>query len=350
VLVGAVAAVIAAWPTPHVQAAEPGDVEELIRQGVELRLAKKDQLSLPLFQKAYHLAPTPRTAAQLGLVEMALGYRIEAERHLSEAVSSPRDIWVGKNRVTLEQSLARVRAAIGEVMVSGTPEGAEVTVNGNDVGQLPLKMAIRVGEGPTSIEVRARGYKTFTRPLTILGGRREEVSVALVPLVARPAPPLEPPLPPVLVPARTATAERPDVASSRETSTDRSGSARLAAWATAAGTVVAAGFGTFEALTWKTKSSQFDNQIGRLPDNPMVIDFNCAEQAPHRGGRGCQDIYDSMQRAKTLTIVGFAIAGVLATGSIVLFSVSAATPEPATNVTVSCGLLPAPGAACRAVY
>jgi hypothetical protein len=350
VVAGALAAAVAAAAVPHAQAADPGDVEELIRQGVELRRAKKDQLSLPLFQKAYHLAPTPRTAAQLGLIEMALGYRIDAERHLKEALSSPHDIWVRKNRVKLEESLAKVTSAIGEVTVTGTPVGAEVTVNGNPVGQLPLKTPVRVGEGPTTIEVGAQGFKTLTRAVAVLGGRHEEVNVALEPIPSAPPRPIETPVPPTLLPTATPTPERPDVSPSGEGGGDRAANLRIAAWATASAAVVAAGFATFEALTWKTKSNQFDNQMGRLPDKPSVIDFNCAEQAPQRGGAGCQGIYDDMQRAKTFTIVGFAVAGALAAGSIVLFTVSSTSPESNTNLTLTCGLLPAPGAACRAVF
>src|SRR5688500_10991836 len=63
-------------------AAVPTRVEELIRQGVALRRSGQDQAALPLFQKAHEIGHTPRTAAQLGLVEMALGYVLEAERDL----------------------------------------------------------------------------------------------------------------------------------------------------------------------------------------------------------------------------------------------------------------------------
>jgi len=63
-------------------------VEELIRQGIELRQAGQDVRAFPLFQKAYESDRTPRTAGQLGLCELALGYWVESEKHLGEALAS----------------------------------------------------------------------------------------------------------------------------------------------------------------------------------------------------------------------------------------------------------------------
>ena len=132
-----------------VEDTEPAKVEDLIRRGIELRRSDHDNRALPLFQEAYERAPSPRTAAQLGLVEMALGYKLEAERHLAEAVGSRRDLWVNKNRAVLEGSLTTVRAAIGEVGIQG-PTGADVTVSGKTVGRLPLSAPLRLGEGPAT--------------------------------------------------------------------------------------------------------------------------------------------------------------------------------------------------------
>jgi len=157
---------------------EPAKVEELIRRGIELRRSDHDNRALPLFQEAYERAPSPRTAAQLGLVEMALGYKLEAERHLAEAVGSRRDLWVNKNRAVLETSLADVRSAIGEVLVKGLP-GADVTVGGKTVGRLPMATPLRLGEGPASIEVVAQGYRAERQSVTVVGGKRIELAFDL---------------------------------------------------------------------------------------------------------------------------------------------------------------------------
>src|SRR6516165_11970694 len=70
----AAALVIAVAGPASVARAQAEEAESLIRQGVELRKEGKDALALPFFEKAYQKSRNPRTAAQLGLGEMALGY------------------------------------------------------------------------------------------------------------------------------------------------------------------------------------------------------------------------------------------------------------------------------------
>src|SRR4051812_22766853 len=76
------------------------DPEALIREGVRLRRAQKDQEALEYFQKAYDTGKTPRAAAQLGLCEQALGMWVASEKHVYEALKAAKDSWVAKNRST----------------------------------------------------------------------------------------------------------------------------------------------------------------------------------------------------------------------------------------------------------
>src|SRR4051794_26963842 len=178
------------------RAADSGEVERLIRQGVELRMKHDDQQALPLFQKAYGMAATPRTAAQLGLVELSLGYLLESERHLTESLAATHDVWVKRNRPALERSLAKVKARIGELQIKGSPTGADVKLNGTVVGKLPLEAPLRIGEGPANVEVTAPGFKTASHSLAVTGGKRSAWAVELEPerpAVVAAAPALQPP-------------------------------------------------------------------------------------------------------------------------------------------------------------
>jgi len=159
------------------------EVEDLIRRGTELRRKGEDATALPLYQKAYELAGgTPRTAAQLGLVETALDYRLEAEAHLTEALSAKNEIWINRNRAVLEQTLRGVKAGIGEVTVTGSPTGAEVVVAGRSQGRLPLTTPVRVVTGKTKVELRARGYAPASVTVMVQGQSQEHVMLNLAPL------------------------------------------------------------------------------------------------------------------------------------------------------------------------
>jgi hypothetical protein len=175
------AALVASWALSALpaSAAEPSDVEDLIRRGGELRKQGNDAAALPLYQRAYHLGQSPRTAAQLGLVEVQLGYRIEAEDHLAEALAARGDNWIEKYRKVLDEQLHQVKAGIGEVVIVGSPAGAEVSVNGKLRGQLPLVAPIRLVAGPALVEMSADGYTPASATVNVRGQSQERVMLTL---------------------------------------------------------------------------------------------------------------------------------------------------------------------------
>jgi hypothetical protein len=177
---GSVALVTVAWGLSSRPAwADPAEVESLIAQGNELRRQSRDAQALPLFKKAYDIDQTPRTAGQLGLVELAAGYPVEAADHLALALESSQHPWVASNRRSLEKVLARAQAAIGGVTVNGTPMGASVAVNGRSVGTLPLPAAVRVPAGRVVVRVTAPGYALGERIAQVRGKETEAITVAL---------------------------------------------------------------------------------------------------------------------------------------------------------------------------
>jgi hypothetical protein len=161
------------------------DVERLIRRGTDLRRQGKDQEALPLFQKAHETASIPRTAAQLGLCEMQLGYWLAAEEHLGEALSGRTDAWMQKYRSVLEESLRRVQAQIGEMVVDGTPASAQVSINERPAsGRLPLG-PIRVVAGRVKVDLRAPGYESKGVTVTVPAKSQVRVSLDLQSIVAK---------------------------------------------------------------------------------------------------------------------------------------------------------------------
>lgn len=164
----------------QVSIADPAsDAEALIRKGVELRRQEKDFEAFPLFQQAHQLKPTARAAAQLGLVEQALGRWVDAEVHLLEAMAAENDPWIKKNKSVLDQSLATVRGHVGQIEVRGEPEGAEVFVNGKPRGTLPLAGPLRAAEGYVEVELRKPGFKTAGRTVTLQPRQFQQLFVRL---------------------------------------------------------------------------------------------------------------------------------------------------------------------------
>ncbi len=58
------------------------------------------------------------------------------------------------------------RSGLGTVILSATPENAEVSVDGSFVGNAPV--TLKLSQGKHTIVVTARGYQGLTREITIM--------------------------------------------------------------------------------------------------------------------------------------------------------------------------------------
>ena len=164
-------------------AAAAGDTEEAtIQRGLELRRHGQDEQALLEFNNAYASSKSSRALAQVGLAEQALGRWADAELHLERALEADADPWIRKNRGTLRVSLSVVAKHIGSLEVLGNPAGAEVRVQGNSVGRLPLEKPTRVPAGDVVVEVRHPGYHSISRTVGVAAGSLSRETIVLLPL------------------------------------------------------------------------------------------------------------------------------------------------------------------------
>jgi hypothetical protein len=327
-------------------AADPAEVEALIRKGVKLRRSGENHAALPFFQQAYELGHTPRTAAQLGLVEMSLGYPLDAERHLAESLTTKHDLWVEQNRKVLVESLKSARNSIGSVALLGGPAGAEVQFNGKDAGTLPLGKELRAGEGPADVVIKAEGYRPYKQSITIAGGQRTELTLTLE--RERPpsaGPPRLPAAPPPVVQREVSEEPSPPTDTVRASTTTRK-----AAWILTAGSVAATGLAAYQTSVWLKHRDEFDNHIGPSRTQPSVRNKNCGAADPGRGGAGCSEIYQTVDRARTWMIVGYAATGALLVGGLTLFLISGQNDSEAQPSVACAPAGAAIGAVCRFTF
>jgi hypothetical protein len=156
--------------------------DELVARGLELRTKGKASEALDLFRQAHALEPTARTAGQLGLVEASLQAWMDADAHLTDALSQSEDPWVVKNRSIMEQALTVTRSHIGEIDIIGPP-GTWVHVAGTE-GKwptLPLEKPLRAPEGDARLFATAVDYRQLIQHVKVVGGARTKVTLALVP-------------------------------------------------------------------------------------------------------------------------------------------------------------------------
>src|SRR6266542_2039189 len=171
---------------------------DAIERGIREMGEGKYDKALASFLAAKQLAPTPRTDAQIAIAEQALEHFTDAEIHLQEVLDAKDDPWVNKNRKSLEESLAAVRAQLGALRVIGTPAGADVRVDNVLTGTVPMHRSLRLHLGSVRVHVNAPGFVGQSQRVEIVSGRTTTVDVNLPKMTAPPPPPAPPPpAPPV---------------------------------------------------------------------------------------------------------------------------------------------------------
>lgn len=284
---------------------EAEQAEALIKEGVQLRAQDQTARALPLFEKAYRLSRNPRTAGQLGLCELELGYFAEAELYLSEALATPNHPWIAKNRTTLKRQLDTARANVGELSLTISPATAEVLLDKKSADKVAPGVPIHLRKGPVVLEIRAPGYQPVQTTITVVGGKREERTFALVPLSPPPVVPVAETSPPVTL-ATAAPSER----------TGETDPRRIAAWATGSGALLALAVGTIEAFEAASKRDDFNNHTS-VVGGTALPDCTTVSLSPQ-----CKPLKDAYDWALTISVVSFVTAGALAAASSVLFVLS----------------------------
>lgn len=294
--------------------ARAADDDALIREGIAFRRSGDDASALKRFQQAYELGKTPRALAQMGLAEQALGRWAPADQHLRQAIEARDDAWIRKNRASIDEALAVVAGHVGRIEINGLPPGAEVRVDGELVGKLPLAHPVTVTSGGVAVEVRAPGYVPIVRAATVSARTLTRETFTLQPL----SPTAEQPV--VAAHAGRAPVEPAATSSGAESDSspepdgppggaDGSGRStrRVLTWTAGGLSVASLAFGVFEHLAWQRKVDSFGSMTG------------CGASRMNRGDPGCEQIYDDGQRARLLAFVGYGLAGAFAATALVLY-------------------------------
>jgi len=152
------------------------DPEALIQQAVELRRKGDNARAYGYLKRAYDLARTPRSAAQLGLVEHALGRYPDAEVHLGEALATS-DPWVGENRSLLESSRKVVRSKLGRVEIVGAPGDATVSVGTDPAFKVPSDRVLYLAPGERSLRIEGPGLSSVAKTVVVSVGKTATITV-----------------------------------------------------------------------------------------------------------------------------------------------------------------------------
>jgi hypothetical protein len=181
---------------PPATAQEKDAVIEMARrrfqEGVKYFDQKRYEEARAAFLQAYALKHHPAVLLNLAQSEIRSGHPLEAARHFSAFLhESPNAS--SAERTEAEKGLAAARTKLGRIHI-GAATGADVTVDGESVGQAPFAEPIDVLPGTHTIEGKL-GTRTASTMVSVLVGKSASVSLNLEPAPTAATPPPPPPAP-----------------------------------------------------------------------------------------------------------------------------------------------------------
>ena len=124
------------------------------------------------------MAHTPRTAAQLGLIEQSLERFRLAEAHLSEALAAA-DPWVDQNRPRLEETRDRARSRLGRIELRGAIPGTKVAIfEGEPPTAVPPDGCIWTDPGISQVRVTIPGRAPSLKAVSVAAGATATIELS----------------------------------------------------------------------------------------------------------------------------------------------------------------------------
>jgi len=299
----------------------------LFKKGKVAFNAGKYNDALRIYNEAWSLKQSPDIAANLAQTESELGKHRDAAEHFSFALAHLLPSSTDEQQQALAEGLAQEKKEIGSLHV--TLEPADSTLKIDDAAvTVPPSGDVFLEAGEHGISVTHEGYEPNQQTVRLSRGASQVLWIKLTQLGAPPE----------------SSADPEDHASSPSEVTHPPSSHRShrsIVPAIVGGGLVAAGAAVGVVFLLSANSSQKDAdqlQAG-LPAEPNV----CGSGTPHTDQ--CAELHDKnsdIDRARTIEIVGFSVAGAAAVGTAVylLWPRSHASARVSTSTSIASTLTP----------
>jgi hypothetical protein len=136
--------------------------DALLRYGRDLRVLRCEAESLRPLEAIPDAARSPEAHAQIGSAHQALGNWVQAEASMRRAMAASADPWVAQHRARMERAYGEIQRRVGRLELLGGVQGAEVRINGEPRGRLPLPEPLIVVAGTHTLQVIAPHYFPIT--------------------------------------------------------------------------------------------------------------------------------------------------------------------------------------------
>lgn len=290
--------------------------KELIQRGIALRRVGQDEEALALFREAEHQSPSSvRILLHITTAAQATGRWVMAYQYLQKAAAYRTDPYYQRYRAPIRNIEETVAQHIAQFRALGSPEGAEVLLNGERVGTLPMGDTKVVELGSYVLEVRKAGYYPMKRPLNVVTGGtliQEAIDLKMQP------------------PAQTGFSQAsgaPPFKDFGAAAEERRSDSRWLTWSLA-GVGVALGAASGAAFYWREREAEHWNDDSRCLEGTLT-----REQV-------CGDVREDAERAEKVGLVTGGLAAAFGGAALLHWLLSdsppAKTKEAASSVSATC--------------
>jgi PEGA domain-containing protein len=291
-------------PPAFAQQQATGDVArqraaETFRQGVEAFDRRDFETARVAFLQTLALRPSEAAVQRnLGLSEIYSGHYLDGARRLARVLQTTSQ-GSSEERSRMQESLKKAETHLQRLTVEVDVDGAEIVVEGTELGRSPLPFAWYLPPGPYDLSVSKPGYRSSTHAGVAQAGKADHVRVVLEPIRAE--------VPPPVVPAAPAPVE-PDVPPTHRRA--------VSSWLIAGGVVLSAA-GLATGVTFSVLANQNEDDADRLRAELESGGQNCdpeGDPAPE-----CATIGHALEKHDRQ--VKYALVGYAAGASLALLTV-----------------------------
>lgn len=171
---------------------------ETFRQGVEAFDRRDFEAARVAFLQTLALRPNePAVQRNLGLSEIYSGHYLDGARRLARVLQTTRQ-GSSEERTRMQDSLKKAEQHLQRLTVEVDVDGADITIEGTELGHSPLPFAWYLAPGPYDVRVSKPGYQSWAHSGVGQAGRADHLRIVLDRIDADPAPaaPLVAPAPP----------------------------------------------------------------------------------------------------------------------------------------------------------
>jgi hypothetical protein len=170
---------------PIVARAQPVSGDESARAHFDSGLAaverREFETAVLEFSAAYDQKPHPATLLALGQAQAALGHSVEAVDALEHYLAEQGQELTAGRKAQVQALLREHQRRLGTVELRVNVDGAEITLDGQRVGQSPLLEPLKAVCGTHSIVVQKEGTAPWIRSVEVEAQRSLRLDATLAP-------------------------------------------------------------------------------------------------------------------------------------------------------------------------